>query len=196
MEAWWDTLSLLGQCYWAVAVAGTTLMLVMLVLSFFALDGDGDGDVDMDGPEGHPSGLGLLSTRAISAFLMGFGWAGIFCYNADVSGGLSILIATAFGVFWLWIIVKLIKFLYSLKHDGTVHYENAIGSTGQVYIPIPAGMQGNGQIQLTVQGRFRVVDAVTHHSERLEKNLRVRVTEMLDPSTVIVEPDSPQTQGE
>lgn len=193
MEAWWGDLSLLGQCYWVIAVAGTTLMLAMLVLSLFALDGD--GDMDMDGPEGHPSGLGLLSTRAISAFLMGFGWAGIFCYNEDVSGGLSILIATAFGVFWLWIILKLMHFLYSLKHDGTVHYENALGSTAQVYIPIPAEMQGNGQIQLTVQGRFRVVDAVTRHSERLDKNLRVRVTEMLDPGTVVVEPDSPQAQG-
>ena len=88
MQRWkhGGTPSLLGQCYWAVAVAGTTLMLVMLVLSFFALDSD--GDVDMDGPEGHPSGLGLLSTRAISAFVMFFLFDIIFIFVFGFVGGM------------------------------------------------------------------------------------------------------------
>ncbi len=187
INEWWDSLTFLAQCYWVVAVCGSTLMLIMLFLSLFNLDGD--GDMDMDGPAEHPSGLGLLSTRAISSFLMGFGWAGVICYEQEVNDGLSIVIATIGGSIWLWIILKLMQFLFSLKHDGTVRFENAVGSTAQVYIPIPAKLQGNGQVQLTVQGRFRVVDAVTRHTDQLDRRLRVRVTEILDQGTLVVEPD-------
>lgn len=188
MEEWFAGLTGLAKAYWAVAIAGTTLTMVMLVMSLVHLDGD--GDMDMDGPDGHPSGLGLLSTRAISAFLLGFGWAGIIANNEGASYLVSLLIASTFGVFWLWVILKLMRFLYSLRQDGTVHYDNAIGSTAQVYIPIPAAMEGNGQVALNVQGRFRVVDAVTRHRDAIEKNHRVRVTEVLDPSTLVVEPDT------
>jgi hypothetical protein len=188
MEEWFAGLTGLAKAYWAVAIAGTTLTMVMLVMSLVHLDGD--GDMDMDGPDGHPSGLGLLSTRAISAFLLGFGWAGIIANNEGASYLVSLLIASTFGVFWLWVILKLMRFLYSLRQDGTVHYDNAVGSTAQVYIPIPAAMEGNGQVTLNVQGRFRVVDAVTRHSDAIKKNLRVRVTEVLDPTTLVVEPDT------
>ena len=195
MEEWFAGLTGLAKAYWAVAIAGTTLTMVMLVMSLVHLDGD--GDMDMDGPDGHQSGLGLLSTRAISAFLLGFGWAGIIANNEGASYLVSLLIASTFGVFWLWVILKLMRFLYSLRQDGTVHYDNAIGSTAQVYIPIPAAMEGNGQVALNVQGRFRVVDAVTRHRDAIEKNHRVRVTEVLDPSTLVVEPDtSEEKEGE
>jgi len=83
------------------------------------------------------------------------------------------------------------RFLYGLQHSGTLDYHNAIGEIGTVYLPIPAAMGGNGRVQVTVQGRLRVVTALTRHPARLENQSRVRVVDVLDENSLVVEPLAP-----
>ena len=53
---------------------------------------------------------------------------------------------------------------------------------------IPARMQKPGQVEVLVQGRLAVVAAFTRADRRLENAERVRVTEVLDRNTLVVEP--------
>ena len=79
-------------------------------------------------------------------------------------------------------------FLHSLRHSGTLDYNNALGEVGTVYLPIPAGMGGTGKIQVIVQGRLKEIQAFTRHDQRIENRVRVRVVELLDDNTLLVEP--------
>ena len=96
--------------------------------------------------------------------------------------------ATVVGLLFASSIFYLMRFLNSLKHSGTLDYANAVGEVGTVYLPIPAGMDGTGRIQVIVQGRLKEIQALTRHSERLDNRARVRVVELLDDTTLIVEP--------
>ena len=96
--------------------------------------------------------------------------------------------ATLVGVLFTLVVFYLMRFLYSLQHSGTLDYQNAVGEIGTVYLPIPAAMGGNGKVQVTVQGRLRVVTALTRSQARLENQARVRIVDVLDENSLVVEP--------
>ena len=89
------------------------------------------------------------------------------------------------GVFFL------MRFLYGLRASGTLDYRNAIGQVGVVYLPIPGGMAGPGQVEVTVQGRLRVVQAFTREAGRIPNRARIRVVDVMDQNTLVVEPLEP-----
>ncbi len=49
-------------------------------------------------------------------------------------------------------------------------------------------MSGPGQIEIQVQGRLRVVQAFTRAERELGNHERVRVIELMDETTLLVEP--------
>lgn len=95
----------------------------------------------------------------------------------------AVTVGTAFmfGVFFL------MKSLHSMRHSGSLDYKNAIGNIGTVYLPIPANMEDFGQVEILVQSRLVVVNAYTRSSDAIPSQTKVKVTEMLDQQSLIVE---------
>jgi hypothetical protein len=190
MSEWWDALQLEQQIYWTTAIVASV---VIGAQTLMMLIGDASeladaGDVDMEGPEGHPSGLHLISSRTLVAFLVGFGWTGVIRATEGGDPALTAVGATLVGLLFAAVIVYMMRFLHSLKYSGTLDYANAIGEIGKVYLPIPPELGGPGRIEVLVQGRLRVVEALTRHDTRLENRVRVRVVDKLDDTTLLVEP--------
>jgi len=79
------------------------------------------------------------------------------------------------------------RWLQSLREEGNINYENAIGQVGSVYVPIPPNREGLGQIEVKVQSRISTVRAISDHPERLENRVAVRVMELVDDRTLLVE---------
>jgi len=100
----------------------------------------------------------------------------------------TILVSTAVGGTFMGGVFALMRTLYSMRYSGTLDYRNAVGNVGSVYLRIPAAMGGPGQIEVLVQGRLRVVQAFTRAERQLANNERVRVTELMDDTTLLVEP--------
>jgi hypothetical protein len=190
MSGWWAALALEEQVYWAIALVATALVVIQTLLMFLGDVSDlvDAGDADLDGPGEHPSGIHLLSSRTIVAFFVGFGWTGVIATDGAGGSGLVPVAATIVGLLFAAVILYLMRFLHSLRHSGTLDYANALGEVATVYLPIPAAMAGSGRIQVMIQGRLKVVQALTHHRARLENRTRVRVVELLDESTLVVEP--------
>lgn len=189
MGEWWSGLPIEQQIYWAVALFASLMISIQtLLLLLHGADLDDTGDFDMDGPEEHPSGLQVLSSRTVFGFLLGFGWTGVIVAPDAARSEFTALAATTVGFLFGAAIFWLLRFLNSLKHSGTLDYANAIGQIGTVYLPIPAGMSGSGKIQVIVQGRLQEIQALTRHGERIENRARVRVVELLDDNTLVVEP--------
>lgn len=192
MKEWWDSLSQMSQVFATVAIPATVVMVLQTILLFFGI-GDGDDveiadDVDdissgaLDGSDG----LSLFTIRGIVAFFAVGGWTGIAVDNANGSEVLAIILSLLAGSAALFGIAYLFKFALKLQNNGTLSLENAVGKTGEVYIPIPANRGGTGKVMVTVQERLCELSAITSEDKELKTGEYIRVIEAIDEQTVLV----------
>ncbi len=192
MKEWWDSLSQMSQVFATVAIPATVVMVLQTILLFFGM-GDGD-DVDIaddvddisSGALDGSDGLSLFTIRGIVAFFAVGGWTGIAVDNANGSEILAIILSILAGSAALFGIAYLFKFALKLQNNGTLSLENAVGKTGEVYIPIPANRKGTGKVMVTVQERLSELSAITSEERDLKTGEYIRVIEAIDDQTVLV----------
>lgn len=192
------------------ALLGGCLFIVRLMLFFIGFHhGDADvgqadvgaGDMPVDAGHAdaahssdyHPDSTAssdasfrTLSIQGVTAFFMMFGIVGLALRKESiVSAPLSILGAVIAGAITVWVVGKLFSMMTRLQSSGTLDLRNAVGETGSVYLGVPAG--GTGKIQITVQDRLTILDAMTEGDEPLPTGTRVRVVKVLDGNILVVE---------
>ena len=64
--------------------------------------------------------------------------------------------------------------------------DDCVGKNALVYIPVPAGGQGKGKINVTVRGNMMEYDAITREDHPLPTNQKVTVVSKVDETTVEV----------
>jgi len=188
MIDYWLNLSSTMQTFVGIGAISSLVLSIQLVLSMIGGDMDGlDADLDLaDGGEGGASGI--LSVRTIGAFFTGFGWTGAAMTEANYPLGITTVVSAVVGSALLAMVFYLMAYLHSLRQEGTLDYSNAIGQVGSVYLPIPPNRKGLGQIEVTIQGRLSIAKAVTDHDKKIGNRVAVRVTELVDQQTILVEP--------
>ncbi len=183
------------------AVLGSAVFVLRLALMLIAGDGGGGGgfdaalDVDLDlevGDGGDHLDPGqsfeILSVQAISAFLMGFGWAGLGGLNGAGWGmSPSIGAGLAGGIVMTWILAALLRTMYSLESSGNVSITTALNSEGEVYTSIPERHTGRGQVRVVLDGRQRIYNAVSE-GEAIPTSSRVVVVRVNEDRTLTVSP--------
>lgn len=195
-----QNLSVMEAIYWGSTIIGGSLFLFRLVSFFIAgdfgdhefeldtdFDADFDMDVDSDGHHGeHDLGgsLKLLSLQTLTAFFMMFGLTGLALLKSGVAELLTILGGAAAGTFTMWVIAKIFQLMLNLQSDGTLRIVNAIGQEGSVYLTIPKG--GSGQVRVSVQGALKIFDAVSEKNEKIPTGGRVRVSNVINENTLVV----------
>jgi len=188
MIDYWLNLSSTMQTFVGIGAISSLVLSLQLLLSLIGGDMDGlDGDLDMmDGGEGGASGI--LSVRTIGAFFSGFGWTGASMTDYGYGLGITTVVSTAVGTALLALVFYLMAYLHSLRQVGTLDYSNAVGQVGSVYLAIASNRKGIGQVEVMVQGRLSIVRAVTDHDKKIGNRVAVRVTELVDKQTILVEP--------
>ena len=166
--------------YLICAVAGCALVGIQVVLQLLGIFGDVDVDstdldvdvdVDVDGDhglgtEGHGNlFFGILSFKAITAFIGIFGLVGLIVLDSGLSFAARSGISAGAGVVGMFGVAQLMLLLVRLQASGTLDLRNAIGRTGTVYVRIPAAGEGRGKVTLTVQGRSMEVLAMSDGPE-------------------------------
>lgn len=189
-----------GDAAWFTipALLGTGVFLIKLVLMLSGgsddLDVGGDasaGHAGHDFHDGHGHGSGLMAIASIqgaSAFLMGFGWAGLGALQGMNLGlfpslGIGVLGGVAMG----GIFVALLSTTRKLSSSGNVNFAEAKGSTGEVYATVPANGQGRGQVKIVVSGRQRILQAVSV-GESIATGITIKVVEVRPDNSVVVTP--------
>ena len=188
MIDYWLNLSSTMQTFVGIGAISSLVLSIQLVLSMIGGDMDGiDADLDLaEGGEGGASGI--LSVRTIGAFFTGFGWTGASMTDYGYGLGITTVVSAVVGSALLAMVFYLMAYLHSLRQEGTLDYSNTIGKVGSVYLPIPPNRKGLGQIEVTIQGRLSIVKAVTDHDKKIGNRVAVRVTELVDQQTILVEP--------
>ena len=186
MNEWWQTLNDASRIFWCIAIAASVFQLLMFAGAFFTSH---DFDHSADGGNGSSTeGLKLLSIRAITAFFVGFGWAGALFLGNGTSVLFAMIAAVAFGCVFMAIIFLMMRALVSLRASGTLDYANAIGQTGHVYVTIPARRDGQGQVEIMIQGRLATIFAVTDYHQPLLPRTPVIVNAVEGKALLVVSP--------
>lgn len=193
MFDWWLALATPDQVFWGIALVTSAVLALQLLMLVLGFDGDLDADVDvgfddLDADVDHGDGGGILSVRTVTAFFTGFGWGGVVALDAGLSLTVTLVVATVSGGVLMASVYGLMQALYSLRYSGTLDYRNAVGTRASVYLPIPPQMGGTGQVSVPLQGRLMTVKAMTRSKERLPNRLPVKVVDLVDASTLLVEP--------
>ncbi len=182
--------------YLVLAVVGSILLLLQVVLQVFGIVGDMDGvdggadvdaemDVDGDGAHsGHGNWFfGMLSFKALCAFAAIFGLTGLALVDSTMPARL--IGATAAGAAAMLVVAFLMRSLSRLGASGTVDIRNAVGSTAAVYLTIPGAGAGAGKVTVEIQGRSMQLSAVTD-GEQITTGARVMVMEVTSGGTLKV----------
>ncbi len=183
MSEWWTALTGELQIFYLIGIiAGVFLVLQLVLLAM------GIGlDLDMDFAS-EDTGVGFLSLRSLTAFFFAFGWTGVIMREADRSTTASVIVAAAVGLAVYLAVALFWKRFSKLNESGSVDYKNAVGETGSVYLTISANRSNPGKVEVMVQGRLRLIDAYTESDDPIPTKSRVKIVEVVDPSTVLVEP--------
>ncbi|HJN07954.1 MAG TPA: NfeD family protein [Pirellulaceae bacterium] len=188
------------------AVVGGTILVCQFVLTLIGLGGDsfdlvddlpdaGDmGDVgdigDLASSEHHGSTFmfGILSFKTLVAATTFFGLTGMAASTSGLGLPMQLLIAVVCGGSALVIVHWLMRTLFQLGQSGTLQISNTLGKTATVYIPIPGDNAGTGKVQVKVQDRLAEFAATTSAGDKLITGAKVVVVDVIDGSTLKVEP--------
>ncbi len=185
---WFSSLELLLQVFWAFAIVSSLFFVVQLIMTLIGIDG-GDVDTDVSGFDTDAAdvdGFSLFTVKNFIHFSLGIGWTGVSLWNVVTNRYLLILIALIVGVVLVVVFLLLFRKLMKLESRGSYNPADCIGSVADVYIPIPAAREGTGKVQLSIRSAVIEMDAQTN-GERLATGTKVRVTELLNNHTVVVE---------
>jgi hypothetical protein len=179
---------------WGVTLAASLIFIIQSIMTFVGADADTNFDVDvdtsMDGADlsNIEGGSNLYTFRNFVNFLLGFGWSAILLQDNIPSTGLLILVSVIIGVALVAAVMYLFKWLAGMQQSGNINLQkSAAGCEGKVYLTIPALRGGAGKVQITINGAVREYDAVTESEEPLKTGASIRVVDVIDASTLLVE---------
>ncbi len=193
MSPWWSSLNSGAQFYWAIAIFASVLQLFLILGTL--LGGTFDSDHGDAGPDTSSndlsSGVKIFSFRVLIAFFVGFGWAGVLGHQQGMSTTSTAMASLVTGLIFMALLFATLRFLLSMRADGTLNYRNAIGTFGQVYVTIPAARTGPGQVELMLQGRLITASAVTDAPEPLAPYTPIEVVAVEGVTLLVVLPVLP-----
>lgn len=189
---WWGALTNVEQIFWGISIVFSILFVIQFVLSLlagFEFEGDieFDSGADLESDYSLDTDFTILSVRSFIAFFTFFGWAGVSVLNSGGSSIMAAMIGTGAGFSAMFVVGYMMYLFSKLKEDGTIKAEDAIYSTGEVYLSIPAAKSGQGKIQVSINGSLREMDAITE-GKSLPTGANIRVVDILETNVLVVEP--------
>ena len=168
----------LQQAFWYLAFFASLIFIFQTIMTFLGTDASADLDADFDGDfHNVEAPFELFSFRNLINFLLGFGWTGVAFY-AKMNEVFLMITAFVVGIIFVGIFFFIIKQILKLQEDNTFNLNNALGKTAQVYLHIPANKSGSGKVQLSVNGSFHELEAMTEEAEKIKSGENVKVVKI------------------
>ena len=193
LATWWAALSPIMKVLWGVTLTASLIFIIQTVMTFLGADADSDFDMDvdtsLDGSDlsNIDGGSNLYTFRNFVIFFLGFGWTAIILQPQIKSTFVLIFVAVLVGVALVAAVMYLFKWLSTMQQSGNINvYKAAVGCQGKCYLTIPGERQGEGKVQITIQGAVREYNAVTD-GDTIKTGTPIKVTETIDANTLLVE---------
>jgi hypothetical protein len=205
MSEWWMELSPINRGFYVAAVFFGVLFSWQLIAALMGLAEDGGGDVDADvdvdvgGDDATVAHVAedasdtmmafkLLSVRSVLTFCTLFTWGTALYLGRGDSLSRAMGVATVWGLAGMGCVGLLLAWLPKLAQSGNKDIRSSLGTTGTVYLDIPAG--GCGEVRIMVSGLISYVTATCSTGEALKAGVPILVEQAIDPTQVVVRPVS------
>ncbi|BAO75782.1 hypothetical protein [Winogradskyella sp. PG-2] len=186
MLDWFSNLEVLPKVYWLIAIIGSLIFSIVMIMAFTGGDADGlddiDSDLDTDG-----AGFQFITFKNLVGFFTIFGWSGIACIDVGLSTPITIIISIISGLLMMVIMATLFYFISKLTDSGTLNYKNAIDAVGEVYLTIGGDRSKMGKVTVSVQGTMRELDALTDSLTELKSGTIIKVVDVTSNGILIVD---------
>jgi hypothetical protein len=183
---WWNELTLAKQLFYGIGLLAGLMTLLLAVLAIFGMEHDEAVDA-MSSTDLSHDGDGIFSTKPLTGFFLGFGWAGGIAMDSGWSLIAALGIACVAGGTLMAIVVAMFRAIYAMKSDGTVQVQKAVGAVGTVYVTVPAHKASGGQVVVNFNGRQETFAALSGAGQPIASGEKVRVVSLVDNRTVLVE---------
>ena len=186
MMDWFSNLELFPKIYWGIALLGSLIFIIMMVLTFIGGETDGlDTDTEIESDTG--IGFQFITFKNLIGFFTLFGWSGISCIEAGLSKPLTIIISLVCGLLMMAIMAAMFYYMRKLNDSGTLNFKNAIGAVGEVYLTIGANRSSIGKVHIKIQGALRELEALTDADVNLKSTSVIKVKDVTENGLLIVE---------
>ena len=183
---WWESLNSARQLFYGIGLVAGLFALILAVLAIIGMEQhevlDAAGSTDFD----HGGG-GIFSVKPLTGFFLGFGWAGGIALDSGLSLGAAIGIAILAGGSLMAIILLMFRTIYSMRSDGTMRINDALGAIGTIYITVPPRKSAGGQVIVNFKGRQETLAALSAAEQPIPSGDKVKVVSIIDGRTVLVE---------
>lgn len=172
------------KAFWYIALPVSIFFILQTISTFIGLSG-AETDAETDGVDGEMP-FEVFTLRNLINFLLGFSWSGISFYDSIENKLILIFISALIGLCFVAVFFFLIKQILKLSEDNSFKIENTINKTAEVYLTIPEAKSGKGKIQISINGAFHELDAITNDVQKIATGMVVKVVAVED-HLVIVE---------
>ncbi|MEE1289064.1 MAG: serine protease [Bacteroidaceae bacterium] len=191
---WYNALPSTLQVYWVIALITSLIFLIQMVMTFIGI-GDADTDMDfgdgVDFSDGNTLDVGgamqLFTIRNVVNFLLGLGWGGVCLYSLIPNPIVLAIVSVLVGALFVYIFLLIYKQMLKLEKNGAYRIDDCVGQIVDVYLTIPAKRSGVGKVQISFSGSVQELAALTDSDEPIRSGSKVRVLEIIDTSTVLVQ---------
>ena len=191
---WYNALPSTLQVYWVIALITSLVFLIQMVLTFIGI-GDADADTDFGGDTDISDGstldaggaMQLFTMRNIINFLLGLGWGGVCLYSVIPNAVVLSIAAILVGVAFVYVFILIYRQMRRFEKNGAFNIKECVGHTVDVYLTIPAKRSGSGKVQVSFYGSVQELAALTDSDSPIRSGAKVRIIEIVDGGTVLVE---------
>lgn len=191
---WYNALPSTLQVYWVIALITSLVFLIQMVLTFIGI-GDADADTDFGGDTDISDGstldaggaMQLFTMRNIINFLLGLGWGGVCLYSVIPNAVVLSIAAILVGVAFVYVFILIYRQMRRFEKNGAFNIKECVGHTVDVYLTIPARRSGSGKVQVSFYGSVQELAALTDSDSPIRSGAKVRILEIVDGGTVLVE---------
>lgn len=182
-----ETLDPLLKTLWFIALPTSLIFGIQTVMTFAGVDSHDGLSADFDSDlHGGDTPFQLFSFRNLTNFLLGFSWTGISFHQLIPNKILLIGLSLGAGVLFVVVFFLIIRQIERLAENNSFRITNTLNKTGSVYLTIPGKKKGVGKVQVSVNGAFHELDAITEN-EKLESSALVRIVRIESNNLVVVE---------
>jgi membrane-bound ClpP family serine protease len=103
---------------------------------------------------------------------------------------ISLLCGIAMGFVAMYLVAIMLRALKKLETSGTINMKSAIGQIGEVYLTVPEMDKGRGKVNLVLGGQLQDYAAISRDSEPIAFGTKVRVVDIEDDDTLVVQRES------
>ena len=186
MLDWFSNLDFLAKIYWLIAIVGSFIFIIVMIMTLVGGDADDIEDIDSEIDADAGIGFQFITFKNLVGFFTIFGWSGIACIDAGLPMSITIIISIISGLVMMTIMAALFYFMMKLSDSGTLKYKNAIGAIGEVYLTIGADRTKMGKVSVRVQGAVRELEALTDSFTELKSGTIIKVVDVTENGILIV----------